>query len=119
VDVSDPLHPLTRGLESFETVDEQYLSVPRADIHMLLETHFAGEATGFVDNLHWVDDRPQPVLYLRKFGKGEILYLTLGHCRGHYDLQPLADFNPIIERGSWSQPIFYELLRRGIGWAQP
>jgi hypothetical protein len=118
VDITDPSHPLTQGLESFETVDEQYLSKPRADIHMLLETRFVGEATGFVDDLHWVDDRPQPVLYLRKFGKGEILYLTLGHCRGHYDLQPLADFNPIIERCSWNLPVYYELLRRGINWAQ-
>jgi type 1 glutamine amidotransferase len=62
--------------------------------------------------------QPHPVLYVRRFGEGEILHLTLGHCRGHYDLQPLLDFNPIVERCSWNMPVYYELLRRGIAWAQ-
>ncbi len=46
--------------------------------------------------------------------KGEVLYLNLGHCRGHYDMQPLMDYYPNVERGSWDRPQYYELLRRGI-----
>jgi uncharacterized protein len=45
-----------------------------------------------------------------------VLYLNLGHCRGHYDMQPMIDNYPKIERGSWQLPQFYELLRRGIAY---
>ena len=47
-----------------------------------------------------------------------MLYLTLGHCRGHYDMRPLMNWYPEIERGAWKLPVFYELLRRGISWAK-
>ena len=42
--------------------------------------------------------------------------LTLGHCRSTYDMQPLVEEYPEIERGSWELPVFYDLLRRGIVW---
>ena len=47
-----------------------------------------------------------------------MLYLTLGHCRGHYDMQPMIEFYPVPERGSWELPVFYDLLRRGLAWAK-
>ncbi len=116
VEISDPDHELTRGLEAFDTVDEQYLNAMRADLKVLMHTCFEGDTPQFPDSPRWHGEQ-QPVLYLRKFGKGEILYLTLGHCRGHYDLEPLLDYNPIVERCSWNMPVYYELLRRGIRWA--
>lgn len=115
VDVADPSHPLVEGLSSFDVTDEQYLSDPRAPIHVLLDTFHAGETPRF-ERSHWPAAR-HPVLYLRTVGKGAILYLTLGHCRGHYDMQPMMDWWPTVERGSWDEPIFRELLRRGLGWA--
>lgn len=117
VEVTDPDHDLTRDLEPFDTIDEQYLSKTLADIHVLMHTNFKGEAPGFIGNEHWPEEKAHPVLYSRKLGAGEVLYLTLGHCRGHYDLEPILAFNPIVERCSWSLPIYYELLRRGIRWA--
>jgi hypothetical protein len=59
-----------------------------------------------------------PVFYLHPVGKGSVLYLTLGHCRGHYDMQPMIDFYPQPEKGSWALPLFYDLLRRGMDWAK-
>ena len=56
-------------------------------------------------------------MYLRPLGDGAVLYNTLGHCRGHYDMVPVVDHYPVIERGSWDQPAFYELLRRSLRWA--
>jgi hypothetical protein len=47
-----------------------------------------------------------------------VLYLTLGHCRGHYDLQPLMEWWPSVDRCAWDLPVFYELLRRGLDWAR-
>ena len=79
----------------------------------MLATRFVGEATGFVHS-DWPEDIEHPVYYLHKVGKGEVVYLNLGHCRGHYDMQPVMDFYPNVERGSWDVPEFYELLRRGI-----
>ena len=55
--------------------------------------------------------------YLRPLGDGGVLYNTLGHCRGHYDMRPVLDYYPVIERCSWDKPQYYELLRRGIRWA--
>lgn len=115
VDVADPDHPLVAGIEAFEVTDELYLNHPRADLHVMLDTEFEGEATGFVEK-DW-EKRRHPVFYTRAIGEGAVLYLTLGHCRGHYDLQPLADWWPEVDRCGWEQPIYYDLLRRGIAWA--
>ena len=60
-----------------------------------------------------------PVLYEHHVGQGRVLYLTLGHCRGHYDLHPLSAFWPHPQRCAWNYPVFYELLRRGIRWGLP
>ena len=118
VSVTDPDHPLCAGIEPFEVTDELYLSerYDPGDQHVLLHTTFSGEATGFEES-SWPDDELRPVAYLRAWGHGEVLYLTLGHCRGHYDMQPHVDWYPTVERGSWELPVFDELLRRGLRWA--
>lgn len=109
-------HPLVDDIEAFEVEDEQYLVEVTAPIEVLLDTEFEGQAGRFRAN-PWKRKR-HPVLYLRNLGEGTVCYLTLGHCRGHYDLQPLMDYYPNVERGAWELPVFYELLRRGIGWAK-
>jgi type 1 glutamine amidotransferase len=114
--VRDPSHPFTEGIEPFETDDELYLSEVHGDLDVLLETRWTGHARGFVE-ADWPADDPRPVAYLRRWGDGHVLYLTLGHCRGHYDMQPLIEWYPDIQRGSWEVPAFYELLRRGLRWA--
>ena len=116
VSVSDPDHPLVKGVEPFEATDELYLCDYHGDLHALLETEFTGKAPGFVDE-DWSDNEKRLVYYLHSVGQGEVLYLTLGHCRGHYDMAPVTDYYPDIERCSWELPVFYDLLRRGIKWA--
>jgi type 1 glutamine amidotransferase len=116
VEVTDPAHPLVAGIEPFEADDELYLSELHPPIEVLLHTRYAGEAAGFVER-DWHRDEPRPVCYLKRVGAGEVLYLTLGHARGRYDMQPLMREYPAVERGSWKQPAFYELLRRGLRWA--
>lgn len=116
VEVAAPGHALVEGIEAFETTDELYLSEYVGDLEVLLTTTFEGETPGFT-HFHW--PRAQhPVFYLRPHGAGAVLYLTLGHCRGHYDMLPLMQRWPTIERCSWELPVFYDLLRRGIGWAK-
>lgn len=113
VRVADPSHELVEGIQEFETDDELYLSRIHGDLHVLLDTRFTGEAKGFIES-RWDDDVPRPVYYINKVGDGEVLYLNLGHCRGHYDMRPLMDYYPQIERGSWERAEYYELLRRAI-----
>lgn len=115
VNVVQPSHPLTKGIENFETNDELYLLETYADLDVLMDCGFEGKAEGFVEDI-WPKGR-HPVFYIHTIGEGQVLYLTLGHCRGHYDMQPVMDYYPDIERGAWDLPVFYELLRRGITWA--
>ena len=115
VEVVDKDHEFTRGIEDFEIVDELYLSNKTADIDTLMQTTFSGEATGFVDS-EW-KDAVVPILYTRDIGSGRIVYNALGHCRGHYDLPGMQDFYPHKEMCAWNYDVYYDLLRRGIGWA--
>ena len=113
VEVSRPDHPLVAGVGAFEVDDELYLCEHHGENEVLLETRFTGEAPGFVEHT-WTEDVPRPVMYLHPAGDGCVLYLTLGHCRGRFDMRPLVDLYPRVERGAWETPQYYELLRRGL-----
>ena len=119
VEVSDDSHWLVAGIEPFETDDELYLcELHDAEEHVrLMHTRWHGNTgPGFLEN-EWPDDDPRPVVYLRPYGEGTVLYNNLGHCRGRWDMQPMIPLYPQVERGSWEQPAYHELLRRGIRWA--
>lgn len=111
-----PEHPLVAGVADFEVEDELYLSSLEPGIEVLLATRYTGKAPGFVHE-EWPEDEPRPVMYLHPVGRGQVLYLTLGHCRGPYDMRPLIDVYPRTERCAWDEPIYHELLRRGLRWA--
>ena len=116
VEAADPGHPLVSGIDPFEANDELYLCEYYGKLEPLLQTHYTGKAVGFVED-DWPVEEPRLVMYLNRVGSGEVLYLTLGHCRGRYDMRPLMDEYPAVERGAWELPVFYELLRRGLAWA--
>lgn len=110
-----PDHPLVRGEPDFETIDELYLTRTTAAIDVYLNTHFTGEATGFVES-EW-RDAEVPVLYQVRHGAGAVLYFTLGHCRGHYDVPVFTPFWPHPEKGSWNYPAYHRILKRCLDWA--
>ena len=116
VHVTKPDHPMVEGVEPFETTDELYLMETHGELDVLLHCSFEGKATGFVEE-DWAQ-ADHPVLYFHTVGAGQVLYFTLGHCRGHYDMQGIADYYPEVERCAWDLPVFYTLLRRGIVWAK-
>jgi len=116
VTVADPSHPLVTGVEPFETTDELYLMETYGELTTLLETEFEGEATGFVED-QWQHAK-HPVFYIHEVGSGAVLYNTLGHCRGHYDMYPLMEYWPSVDRCAWDLPVYHELLRRGLGWVK-
>jgi hypothetical protein len=117
VRVTQPDHPLVRGIDDFDVHDELYLATTLPDNEVLLHTYFGGRAQRGYPQEPWDPAVQRPVLYLRRRGEGSVLYCTLGHCRGRYDMQPLVPVYPRVERGSWTSPVYRELLRRGIRWA--
>ncbi|QFU75056.1 ThuA domain-containing protein [Halioglobus maricola] len=116
VNITEPDHPLVTGLQPFTVDDELYLSEHHGEQTTLLHTHWNGKTEGFVED-DWETDTPRSCMYLRPYGAGEVLYLTLGHCRGKYDMQPHIEEYPEPEFGAWKTDEYYELLRRGIRWA--
>jgi type 1 glutamine amidotransferase len=115
-----PDHWLVRGIDPFEATDELYLSdyPDRSALLPLLQTSYEGSARGFAES-DWTRTPPDHlVMYLRPLGAGAVLYNTLGHCRGHYDMVPLKDYYPNVDRCAWDLPVFHELLRRSLCWAR-
>jgi type 1 glutamine amidotransferase len=106
--------PLIAGIGEFHVEDEHYLQDYRPGNEPLLITRFGGR-TSLFEREEW-PEQEHLVMYRRKSSGGEVLYLTLGHARGRYDMRPIADFYPLVERGAWQLPVFHELLRRCIGW---
>jgi uncharacterized protein len=119
VEVTDPSHWLVAGVQPFDATDELDLSeyADRPALTPLLHTTWQGVAAGFADGDWTTVDPRHLVMYLRPLGDGGVLYNTLGHCRGHYDMVPVKDYYPNVDRCSWELPAFHELLRRSIRWA--
>jgi type 1 glutamine amidotransferase len=108
-------HPLLEDIRNFRTNDEIYLVERTTDIDVLLETTYVGPTTGVP--AHWDDETPQPVLYVRRLGRGSIVYFTLGHAAGRRDMRPMVDDFGAVERCSWEIPEFLEILERAFEWA--
>lgn len=117
VHVTEPDHPLVKGIPSFKVDDELYLCKFHGAHQTLLHTHWSDPIENFIRSDWMKDTDVQPVLYVHTHGAGQVLYLTLGHCRGKYDMQPYIEEYPVPEDGAWKTAEFYELLRRGIRWA--
>jgi type 1 glutamine amidotransferase len=115
VHVVDADHPLTRDIDDFEIEDEPYYCEFFGDNKVLLEATYNAPSTGYARSDFGTERATQPQMYLHPAGEGQVLYLTLGHCTGKYDMQPLLDVAPVT-RCAWNYPVFYELLRRGIRW---
>lgn len=114
---TEPEHPLVKGIPTFTVDDEMYLCKFHGEHQTLLHTHWSEPIDSFVKDDWMKDTDVQPVFYLHPYGNGEVLYNTLGHCRGKYDMQPLIEEYPEPEEGAWKTQEYYELLRRGIAWA--
>lgn len=117
VQVTEPDHPLVKGIPPFTVDDEMYLCKFHGEYQTLMHCNWSDPVPEFVRD-DWVKDtQQQPVFYIHPYGEGQVLYLTLGHCRGKYDMQPLIEEVLEPEEGAWRSDEFYELLRRGIKWA--
>lgn len=119
VRVTRPGHPLVAGIGPFTVTDELYVCELYGELEVLLHAEYTGPCRGFAEgDTVAVDGAPRPVLYLRRYGLGEVCYFTLGHCRGRHDMQDLgvADTGR-VDRGPWETAEFVTVLGRCVGWA--
>ena len=119
VKVTDPDHPVSEGCEDFVVKggDELYYMHMFGDVRVLMDAATQGSARGFVER-EWDKSMRHPVLYEKTVGKGAILYFSLGHRRGHWDMEPLVEYYKHEELGAWELPIFETIIRRSITWLQ-
>jgi type 1 glutamine amidotransferase len=114
VEVAAPDHPLVAGIGGFDVVDEPYIVELTGPAEVLLSARFSGSNPGYVLS-DWPEPADHPQMYLRRQGKGGVLYLNLGHSSGKHDFLPLMEEGPVT-RGPWEAPGFRALLGRAIGW---
>jgi uncharacterized protein len=114
VEVAAPQHPIVAGLEPFDVIDEPYIVELTGACEVLLTASFSGINDAYVLG-DWSEKKPRPQMYLKSHGRGEVLYLNLGHCCGRYDLRPLMAQAPQT-RGPWENESFRTLLRRSLAW---
>ncbi len=89
VEIRDPDHPITRGLQSFETVDELYTCLAGDRPIRILATARSK-----------VDKKDYPMAFVFQYGKGRVFHSPLGH-----DVKAIENLN------------VGELFRRGCAWA--
>jgi type 1 glutamine amidotransferase len=65
VQIDDPAHPATRGIDNFEVDDEIYISAYDPAIHILASAEWHGRA--------------HPMAWTKSYGQGRVFYTTLGH----------------------------------------
>lgn len=89
VEIVDKEHPITKGLDGFETTDELYTCLDGdVPIHVLAESRSK------------VDQKLYPMAFVLEFGKGRVFHTPLGHDAAAFRPDPVG-----------------ELLRRGTAWA--
>jgi type 1 glutamine amidotransferase len=89
VEIADPEHPITKGMSSFETLDELYTCLMGdAPIHVV------AKATSKVDK------KDYPMAFVLNYGQGRVFHTVLGH-----------------DARAYASPGVGELLRRGCDWA--
>lgn len=89
VTITDTQHPITQGMQSFQTEDELYTCLAGDQpVHMLATARSK------------VDDKDYPMAFVLTYGKGRVFHSALGH-----DAKAIR--NPSVA----------ELFRRGCAWA--
>jgi type 1 glutamine amidotransferase len=85
VKVTDKEHPVTKGVEDFEVVSEQYYMHVDPSNNVLATTRFPVADGPHVPN----GEFDMPVAWTRYHGKGKVFYLSLGHSPEILEMPPV------------------------------
>ncbi len=127
-------HPITKDVpKNFSVMDELYiieLQDPGAS-RILLTTELSEDPSppgfGFVydeDTSLQADGKTRVLAYARDVGRGEVVYVGLGHCHiGRTNTQSAVDMSigtdgvvPPEFRGVWENDAFEGLLQNAVDW---
>ena len=129
VEVKAPDHPLSRGLGSSFTVEDEPYFVELQDpasTQILLTTDYGGLTSPAIGTLYprdtalLADGKSRVIGYTRVVGQGGVTYIALGHChnpaiRAARAPDP-ADATPPVFHGAWERDAFLTLLRNAIAY---
>ena len=122
-------HPLTRGLGSSFTIEDEPYFIELQDSagsEILLTTEYGPSAARATDGLYEKDTSLLPdgktrvIAYTRRIGQGRVTYCALGHCHNpairaaRTNADP-ADRTPPTSRAPWENAAFLTFLRNAIG----
>jgi type 1 glutamine amidotransferase len=108
VKITDPDHPITRGMEDFKIWDELYQNlVPMHNIpyHVLATAYAAPEFHGVGSD--------QPMMVVSEYGAARVFHMVLGHVwpKGWWENYPGDKMT------TFENPHFQRALVRGCEWA--
>ncbi len=94
VNITSHTDPITKGLEDFKMVSEQYYMHVDPSNKVLAKTTFHPKSAP------WIDGCVMPVVWKRVYNQGKVFYSSLGHTAKDFDV-----------------PQAREIQRRGMLWA--
>ena len=85
VNIKNPQHPITKGMQDFKTEDELYAKLTGdADIEVLASAHS-----------DW-SEKVEPIVFWKRYGKGRVVQNVLGHG---LDSKQNASYQKLLCRG--------------------
>ena len=97
VNIIDHDDPITAGMEDFRICSEQFYLLTDPSNQVLATTTFDDSS----DGMDWISGCVMPVVWKRRWGKGNVFYSSLGHVARDF-----TDFPEILE-----------IATRGMLWA--
>jgi type 1 glutamine amidotransferase len=94
VNIINQEDPITLGLNDFNMHSEQYYMHVDPAVEVLATTIFSGE------HAEWIEGTIMPVVWKKKFGKGNVFYSSLGHVASDFEV-----------------PEALTIMQRGILWS--
>lgn len=103
VKITNTTDQITKGISNFSICTEQYYMHVDPSNEILATTQFKGDQ--IISDIapykcNWISDNVMPVVWKRKWGKGNVFYNSIGH--------KLSDFDV---------PEVLEIIKRGMLWA--
>jgi type 1 glutamine amidotransferase len=92
VNVTNPDHPITRGVKDFDVTSEQYYMHVDPGLNVLATTRFSGEH----EKKPWIKGVVMPTVWTKAWGKGRVFVSAIGHVTK--DLQ-IPEVRMITTRG--------------------
>ncbi len=94
VNITNTDHPITKGVEDFDTHTEQYYMHVDPNVKVLARTTFDGTHDS------WIKGHTMPVSWVKKHGEGRVFYLSVGHDPKEFEEGP--DLQLLLNGMRWA-----------------